>query len=154
VAGIKCGDINGENTLLVHGKGKKDRLVPIGRCAQRAWEAWLPIRSALLEKSKLKIEALFFSVGPNKSAPHLDVRSIHRIVSGTAEAKGLPAYHPHQLRHACATHMHDHGAPLQAVAIMLGHARLSTTQIYTRVSTGRMLDVYRNAHPHAGAARD
>jgi integrase/recombinase XerC len=154
VAGIKCGDINGENTLLVHGKGKKDRLVPVGRCAQRAWEAWLPIRSALLEKSRMQTDALFFSVGPRASADRLDVRTVHRVVSGIAEAKGLPAYHPHQLRHACATHMHDHGAPLQAVAIMLGHKKLSTAQIYTRVSTGRMLSVYRNAHPHAGGARD
>jgi len=149
VADVNLGDINGENTLLVHGKGKKDRLVPVGRCAQRALSAWLPVRSAPLEKNKLKTDALFFSVGSRKSAERLDVRSIHRIVSGTAKAKGLPAFHPHQLRHACATHMHDHGAPLQAVATMLGHARLSTTQIYTRVSTGRMMDVFRRAHPHS-----
>ena len=148
LAGINLDDINSENTVLVHGKGKKDRLVPAGRCAQRALDSWLPIRNALLEKNKLKTDALFFSVGRHKSAERLDVRSIHRIVSGTAAAKGLPAYHPHQLRHACATHMHNHGAPLQAVAQMLGHARLSTTQIYTRVSTGRMMDVYRKTHPH------
>ena len=108
----------------------------------------MAVRSALLEKSGLQTDALFFSVGSRESAERLDVRTVHRIVSGIAEAKGLPAYHPHQLRHACATHMHDHGAPLQAVATMLGHARLSTTQIYTRVSTGRMLDVYQKAHPH------
>ncbi len=149
LAGVNLGDFNAEKTLLVHGKGKKDRLVPVGRCAQRALDAWLPIRSAMLEVSKRKTDALFFSGGPNKSAERLDVRSIHRIVSGTAAAKGLPAYHPHQLRHACATHCHDHGMPLQAVATMLGHAKLSTTQIYTRVSTGRMLDVYRKTHPHA-----
>jgi integrase/recombinase XerC len=116
-------------------------------------EAWLPIRSALLEKSGMQTDALFFSVGPRESAERLDVRTVHRVVSGIAEAKGLPAYHPHQLRHACATHMHDHGAPLQAVAILLGHKKLSTTQIYTRVSTGRMLDVYRKAHPHAGPSK-
>jgi integrase/recombinase XerC len=153
LAGINCGDINSEHTLLVHGKGKKDRLVPVGKCAQSALEAWLPIRSALLEKSGMKTDALFFSVGPRESAERLDVRTVHRVVSGIAEAKGLPAYHPHQLRHACATHMHDHGAPLQAVAILLGHKKLSTTQIYTRVSTGRMLDVYRKAHPHAGPSK-
>lgn len=55
----------------------------------------------------------------------------------------------HLLRHACGTHMHDHGAPLQAVATFLGHARLSTAQIYARVSVGRMMETYRKAHPHA-----
>ena len=58
-------------------------------------------------------------------------------------------FNPHALRHACATHMHDHGAPLPEIAIQFGHQNLDTTQVYTRVSTGRMLDVYRKAHPHA-----
>ena len=60
-------------------------------------------------------------------------------------------WHPHLLRHACGTHMHDHDAPLQAVGTLLGHARLSTAQIYTRVSVGRMMRTYRSAHPHAEA---
>jgi integrase/recombinase XerC len=150
VAGIDVGDITGKDTLLVHGKGKKDRLVPIGKCARKALSKWLPIRRTLAEKNGMHTDALFFSVWRRASVERLDVRTIHRVVSGISEAKGLPPYHPHQLRHACATHMHDHGAPLQAVATMLGHTRLSTTQIYTRVSTGRMLDVYRKAHPHAG----
>jgi site-specific recombinase XerD len=58
-------------------------------------------------------------------------------------------WHPHLLRHACGTHMHDHNAPLQAVATFLGHAKLSTAQIYTRVSVGRMMQTYKAAHPHA-----
>lgn len=150
VAGINVGDIQGTDTLLVHGKGKKDRLVPMGRRAQLALREWL--RASLIESSGVETDALFFSIGTRESEERLDVRTIHRIVSTIANAKGLPPFHPHQLRHACATHMHDHGAPLQAVATMLGHARLSTTQIYTRVSTGRMLDIYRKAHPHAGSA--
>jgi integrase/recombinase XerC len=152
VAGINVGDITGNDTLLVHGKGKKDRLVPIGKCARKALSRWLAIRRTLVEKNGMQTDALFFSVGRRESAERLDVRTIRRVVSGIAEAKGLPPYHPHQLRHACATHMHDHGAPLQAVATMLGHSRLSTTQIYTRVSTGRMLQVYRKAHPHASSS--
>jgi site-specific recombinase XerD len=79
----------------------------------------------------------------------LDVRSVGRIVKRVAEANGLPPFNPHALRHACATHMHDHGAQLQVVAIQLGHENLETATVYTRVSTGRMLDVYRKAHPHA-----
>ncbi|PYV72723.1 MAG: hypothetical protein DMG96_25145 [Acidobacteria bacterium] len=66
-----------------------------------------------------------------------------------AKARGLPDYHPHQLRHSCGTHLHDNGVPLLAIARLLGHSKLSTAQIYTRVSIGRMLNVYRNAHPHA-----
>jgi site-specific recombinase XerC len=79
----------------------------------------------------------------------LDVRSVGRIVKRVAEANGLPLFNPHALRHACATHMHDHGAQLQVVAIQLGHENLETATVYTRVSTSRMLDVYRKAHPHA-----
>ena len=93
-----------------------------------------------------------YSVLARVSLERLDVRTIHRIVRCTSVAKGFSPYHPHQLRHACATHMHDHGAPIQAVAAMLGHARLSTAQIYTRVSPVRMLDVYRRAHPHSTGA--
>jgi site-specific recombinase XerD len=78
------------------------------------------------------------------------LNTIRRVLNQATEAKGLPQYHPHLLRHACGTHMHDHGAPLQAVATFLGHARLSTAQIYTRVSVGRMMETYRKAHPHAG----
>src|SRR5215831_18708692 len=74
------------------------------------------------------------AIGPRESTERLDVRSIHRILQSIAVSKNLPAYHPHQLRHACATHMHDHGAPIQAVAAMLGHARLSTAQIHAGFS--------------------
>ena len=66
----------------------------------------------------------------------LNVRKIRRVLQAVAKSKGLPEYHPHLLRHACGTHMHDHGAQLQAVAALLGHAKLSTAQIYTRVSVG------------------
>ena len=66
--------------------------------------------------------------------------------------KGLPAYHPHQLRHSFATHMDDRGAPLQVIAVLLDHAKLSTSQVYTRVSPGRVCDAYQKAHPHAKGA--
>jgi hypothetical protein len=72
----------------------------------------------------------------------------HGLVS-SGSSGSTKKWHPHLLRHACGTHMHDHDAPLQAVASLLGHARLSTAQIYTRVSVGRMMKTYNAAHPHA-----
>lgn len=149
VVGINVSDFQEKDVLLARGKGKKERLVLVGEYAQRALGRWLPIREKLLAKWKLQTDALFVSVGPRRSIDRLSVRSVGRIVKAIAKAKSLPEYHPHALRHACGTHMHDHNAPLQAVAIFLGHVRLSTAQIYTRVSTGRMMDVYRKAHPHA-----
>ncbi len=81
------------------------------------------------------------------------MRSVGRIVKDVAEEKGLDPgkWHPHLLRHACGTHMHDHNAPLQGVATFLGHARLSTAQIYTRVSIARMMHTYNRTHPQAAA---
>jgi site-specific recombinase XerD len=156
--GLRAGEVAGANVedfreeyslLLVRGKGKKERLVPVGRKARYAIGRWLPLRLQWMTEQGIDTPSLLFSLGSHQSIERLDVRTIHRVVRRTAIAKGLPPYHPHQLRHACATHMHDHGAPIQAVAAMLGHARLSTAQIYTRVSPIRMLDVYRKSHPHS-----
>lgn len=148
-AGVNLDDFRTDGTLLIRGKGRKERIVPLGRMARRAVRRWQRERKTLL-RTRPKTKALFFSVGPLVSLERLDVRSIHRIVKRTAEAKGLPPYHPHQLRHACATHMHDRGAPIQAISALLGHEKVSTTaNIYTRVSSGRMLAVYNAAHPHA-----
>lgn len=149
LVGINLADFQDRRVLLVRGKGKKERLVVFGEYAQRALDAWLPIRESFVKEYNLATDALLFSLSNNQSIERLDVRSVGRILKAIATAKGLPAYNPHALRHACGTHMHDHGAPLQMVATFLGHSRLSTAQIYTRVSTGRMLDVYRGAHPDA-----
>lgn len=151
LVGINLDDFRDRDDLVVRGKGRKERHVIVGEYAQAAIKAWRPIRARLLKKFKLETAALLFSVGPNRSAERLDVRSVGRIVKAVAEAKGLEPkkWHPHLLRHACATHMHDHNAPLQGVATLLGHARLSTAQIYTRVSVGRMMQTYNAAHPHA-----
>jgi integrase/recombinase XerC len=151
LVGINLDFFRDEDVLVVRGKGRKERFVVIGEYAQAAIQAWLPVRTRLLERFKLETSALLFSVGPRRSVERLDVRSIGRIVKAVAEARGLDKtkWHPHLLRHACGTHMHDHNAPLQAVATFLGHAKLSTAQIYTRVSVGRMMQTYRAAHPHA-----
>jgi integrase/recombinase XerC len=149
LCGINIDDFRDEDILLVRGKGRKERNVLFGEYAQAAIREWLPVRMALLTKLKIKTSALLFSVGPRRSPERLDVRSIRRILLEVAEAKGLPKYNPHLLRHACASHLHDHNAPLQAIATLLGHAKLSTAQIYTRVSVGRMMQTYNRAHPHA-----
>jgi len=149
LAGVNLADFKYKDALLIRGKGKKERMVPLTEPTQTAIEAWLPVRERLLMDFALQTDALLFSAGPHRSLERLDVRSIHRIVRRAAMAKGLQDYHPHMLRHACGTHLHDHDVPLLAIARLLGHSKLATTQIYTRVSTGRMLDVYRKAHPHA-----
>ena len=151
LTGINLEDFQDEDVIIVRGKGRKERFVIITEFAQAALKAWLPVRSKLLEDLKLTTPALLFSVGPRRSAERLDVRSVGRIVKAVAGAKGLDPkkWHPHLLRHACGTHMHDHNAPLQFVGTFLGHAKLSTAQIYTRVSVGRMMQTYRAAHPHA-----
>ena len=149
VCGINVDDRIESDVLLIRGKGKKERFVVAGEYAQDAMKAWLKKRRAVLTQSGKKQDtaALFF--GDNTNCERLDVRTLRRALDRVTTARGLPRYHPHLLRHACGTHMHDRGAPLQAIAVLLGHAKLSTTQIYTRVSTGRMLDTYRKAHPHA-----
>ena len=151
---IDLGDFRDKDVLLVRGKGRKERFVIVGEYAQAALKTWLPIRAKLLAKFKVETSALLFSVGPRRSVERLDVRSVGRIVKDIAEAKGLdPAkWHPHLLRHACGTHMHDHDAPLQGVATFLGHARLSAAQMYTRVSVVRMMHTYNQAHPQQMAA--
>ena len=151
LVGIDLDDFREEDVLIVRGKGRKERFVIVGGYAQAAIKVWLPVRTELLAKFKIETPALLFSVGPRRSAERLEVRSVGRIIKEVAESKGLdPAkWHPHLLRHACGTHMHDHDAPLQGVATFLGHARLSTAQIYTRVSVGRMMHTYNRAHPHA-----
>ena len=152
-AGVNIDDFKNIRTLLVRGKGRKERMVPVGRMARRAVRKWKSQRKGML-RFHPKTKALFFSIGRGVNCERLDVRSIHRIVKRAAIAKGLPPYHPHQLRHACATHMHDHGAPIQAIAALLGHEKVSTTaNTYTRVSSGRMLAVYNQAHPHAAKRR-
>jgi integrase/recombinase XerC len=145
---INIADFQDDRIVVIHGKGNRDRHAVFGEPCQQAIAAWLSVRERLLKEVAIKTDALFCSVS-NRRSERLAVRNVNRIVARIAEANGLPKFNPHALRHACATHSHDRGMPLQAVAMMLGHEQLDSTQIYTRVSTGRMLDVYRKAHPHA-----
>jgi integrase/recombinase XerC len=151
LVGINLDDFGDPDLLLVRGKGRKERLVFVGEYGRLAIMYWLPVRKRMLQRQLLETPALLCSVSPRGSVERLDVRSVGRIVKDVAQAHGLDPkkWHPHLLRHACATHMHDNGAPLQAIATLLGHSKLTTAQIYTRVSVGRMMRTFKQAHPHA-----
>ncbi len=135
-------------SLHVLGKGRKERLGLLGKPARDALAAWLPQRKRLLAGRRRAGEpALFVNA---RDGGRLTVRSIARLVKQHAAAAGLPLdTSPHTLRHSFATHLLDRGADLRVVQEMLGHESLSTTQIYTHVSIGRLKDVYDRAHPRA-----
>jgi integrase/recombinase XerC len=125
------------------GKGAKERLSPIGRAAGRAIEAWLDVRRL---SARTDGGALFI----NSNGGRLDVRSARRIVAAAAKAAGLGRkVTPHTLRHSFATHLLDRGCDLRSVQELLGHEHVTTTQIYTHVSVGRLKQVYDRAHPRA-----
>ena len=132
--------------VRVMGKGRKERIVPIGRLALGALRRYEPRRDEVLAASGGDRRALFIG----QSGKRLSVRQIQNVVVGflekVSEDSGLST---HSLRHSFATHLVDAGADLMAVKELLGHASLSTTQIYTHTSRERLQRVYRQAHPRA-----
>lgn len=136
----------GANILRVLGKGKKERIAPVGSYAARALERWLEVRYADPQASPEERDALFL----NKFGRRLTTRSIGRMLEKYLQVTGLESItSPHTLRHSFATHLLDGGADLRAVQELLGHKSLTTTQIYTHVSTRRLRETYEHAHPHA-----
>ncbi|HLD70170.1 MAG TPA: tyrosine recombinase XerC [Candidatus Omnitrophota bacterium] len=128
------------NVVKVLGKGKKERLVPIG---DKALEA---IKDYLESRERQKTTAIFL----NQNGKRLTSRSINNIVDKYIQAGNLKFHiSPHVLRHSFATHLLNRGADLRCVQELLGHANLSTTQIYTHVTTERLKNVYNKAHPRA-----
>jgi integrase/recombinase XerC len=151
-------DIHWANeTILVHGKGQKQRYVPLGDAAAEALRAYLPERSARLAASGpgATSPALFLNIylrGLNKPGgdARLTTRSVGRIVKRVAILRGLPSdVHPHTLRHAFGTHLLEEGADLRAIQELLGHERLSTTQRYTQLTSAQLVQVYDRTHPRA-----
>lgn len=133
-----------EATALLTGKGGKQRIVPVGSHARAAVADYLPDRLALRRAGR-DPGAVFL----NLRGGRLTRQGVWTILKRHARAAGLPeaAVSPHVLRHSAATHMVEGGADLRTVQEMLGHASISTTQVYTRVSPGHLLEVYATSHP-------
>jgi len=138
-----------EGILRVRGKGRKDRLTPIGSQAIKAVQRYFELRNADPKLSQLNqaTQRVFL----NKHGESLSTRSVRRKLDKYLIEAGLdPGISPHTLRHSFATHLLNNGADLRSVQELLGHQSLSTTQIYTHLTTTRVKQVYDSAHPRAG----
>ena len=151
LAGLDCGDIDFEQGLIrVRGKGKRERIVPVGEPALEAVRAYARIRDAAASDTEVPpgpTRPVFL----NARGARISTRSVARIIDACAARSGLGRkISPHTLRHTFATHMLDAGADLRAIQECLGHRSLSTTQKYTAVSVARLMEIYDKAHPKAG----
>jgi integrase/recombinase XerC len=153
LCGIDLADIHWANeAILVRGKGRKERYVPLGDAAARAIRAYLPLREARLKAAQCSTPALLISarVKAGKVEVRLTTRSVGRLIKQLAIAQGMPAEtHPHTLRHAFGTHMLEEGADLRAIQELLGHERLATTERYTQLTSSQVTRVYDRTHPRA-----
>ena len=141
--GIDIGDISiKERTCRVIGKGNKTRDLPIGRQAIKSLRDWILIREKYSTESDL---AIFI----NKQGKRLSNRSIQARLKKLSTERGLPAVHPHMLRHSFASHILESSGDLRAVQEMLGHADIGTTEIYTKLDFQHLSKVYDKAHPRA-----
>jgi integrase/recombinase XerC len=138
----------GEGLVRVLGKGRRERLVPVGRHALSALERWRRIHATIAGPEQPR---MFTSL---KGRP-LGVRAIQKRVAYWSQRQGLDqSVHPHQLRHSFASHILESSGDLRAVQELLGHANLSTTQIYTHLDFQHLARVYDRTHPRARKQRD
>jgi integrase/recombinase XerC len=140
-------DFMGE-VVHIRGKGKKERIAPIGSSALQVIQHYMEYRNKRAQNNiNFDSKVLFV----NKHGRRLSTRSVRRKMDKYLKMAGLdPAISPHTLRHSFATHMLNNGADLRSVQELLGHQSLSTTQVYTHLSTTKLKDVYENAHPRSG----
>lgn len=152
LVGLSLADLDLDAGLLrAFGKGAKERIVPLGSHATRALVAWLDTGGRPdLEPERWARRGDAEALLLNTRGGRLSRQGAWMVVHRVGERVGLHGrLSPHVLRHSCATHMLDHGADIRTVQELLGHASISTTQVYTLVSTERLLSVYRAAHPRA-----
>lgn len=160
-AGIRLSEMTGLNIadcdfvgglIRVRGKGRKERIVPVGRPALGAIEVYLQKRGEHAAKTSATTvnEPLFLS----SRGERMNAKGVARIVDRVVKQSGIGRkISPHALRHSFATHLLDAGADLRSIQEMLGHRSLSTTQKYTTVGVGRLMEVYDHAHPRAGGKK-
>jgi integrase/recombinase XerC len=147
LVGLDLGDIDRRRrTVLVTGKGSKQRVVPYGAPAARAIDRYVESARPAMLAGRPATSAVFVGV----RGARMGARSVYRLVASILEdIPGSGPSGPHAFRHTAATHLLDGGADLRAVQEFLGHASLGTTQIYTHVSAERLKESYRTAHPRA-----
>jgi integrase/recombinase XerD len=146
IVGIKLEDLKLDlGYLLVRGKGDKERIVPLGKGAQDALTVYMKDARLILAKGKSS-PLLFLGRGAKK----LTRQRVWQMVRAASENNARKAS-PHMLRHSCATHMVENGADLRTVQTILGHADISTTQVYTHLALDRLKNVYQKHHPRAKA---
>jgi len=152
LVGLSLGDVDlAGATMVVHGKGGKDRVVPIGRYALNSLVHWLDAEGrGRVEPKQWRnrddAEAVFL----NRLGGRLSRQGGWGVLKKYGAKIGVgSSLSPHTLRHCCATHMLDHGADIRTVQELLGHASITTTQVYTHVSRSRLLAAYKAAHPRA-----
>ena len=143
LVGLDLGDVDRETgEVTVTGKGRKTRIVPIGHAALAALSAWLAVRAVIARDT----QALFVGARGERISP----RVVQARLRGLARSRGLhERVHPHALRHSFASHVLQSSGDLRAVQEMLGHASLSTTQVYTHLDFQHLAKVYDQAHPRA-----
>jgi integrase/recombinase XerC len=143
LSGLDLRSVQSDKQLRVIGKGNKERILPIGRIAWQALQTWLGMRSALAREGE---QAVFLS----KHQRRISQRQIAKRMKLWAQHQHLDQQvNPHKLRHSFATHMLESSADLRGVQELLGHANLSTTQVYTHLNFQHLAQVYDSAHPRA-----
>lgn len=146
LVGINLEDVNlGERLVRVRGKGKKERLVPFGRMAGERLAAYLKARPGLVQ-DRVGEKGLFLNYRGRRITPRSVERMVDKYIHLTAVKRKIS---PHSLRHSFASHLLSRGADLRVIQELLGHESLATTQKYTHLNLGRLMDVYRKSHPRS-----